>query len=327
VAASAAGLTKVQIVDVDGDTLVAVRRSNLTAEQKRALAIYDNRTAELAEWNWEQLAEDKAGGLTLAPFWTTAELAEGLAGASSHSGHDPADVPPPRATDIVRGDLFELGGHRLLCGDATDAADVLRVLEGARAAVCLTDPPYGLGVGYVGFDDTREAVTALARAWLPLARQHADVVVFSPGVTGQWLYPEPDWVLCWFYGGGPLRSPWGFSCWQPFLAYGPDPSLAHGHGGRPDACDSNVPANADALGHPCPKPIPIWVWLMQRLTFEADALVLDPFVGSGTGLIAAEQEGRRCRAIELAPPYVQVAIDRWEAYTGRRAVKVGEAIR
>lgn len=73
-AAPGAGISKVRIVDVDGDTIIAVRRSGLTVEQKRALAIYDNRAAELAEWNLEQLGADAANGLDFAPFFTDAEL-------------------------------------------------------------------------------------------------------------------------------------------------------------------------------------------------------------------------------------------------------------
>jgi hypothetical protein len=81
--ATAAGITKVQVIDTDGDTLVAVRRRNLSPEQKRRLAMFDNRTAELAEWNPEQLALDKSNGLDLVPFFTDRELdsfmrAEGL---------------------------------------------------------------------------------------------------------------------------------------------------------------------------------------------------------------------------------------------------------
>ena len=73
-AASEVGLSEVQVVDVDGETVVAVRRSGLSAEQKRELAIYDNRTAELAEWDWERLAQDQAEGLALEPWWTSEEF-------------------------------------------------------------------------------------------------------------------------------------------------------------------------------------------------------------------------------------------------------------
>ena len=324
-AAAQAGLTKVRVIDAAGDEVIAVRRSGLTPEQKRALAMYDNRTAELATWSADQLAADLKAGLELRPYFFDEELKAILDEPKTPGLTDPDNEPAPRATDIQRGDLFELGGHRLLCGDATNAADVARVLADERAAVCLTDPPYGIGLKYDGFNDARAAVADMARHWLPIARHWAEVVVFSSGVTSQWLYPEPDWALCWFYGGGQLRGPWGYNCWQPFVAYGPDPSLASGHGCRPDAVDLNTPANAQDIDHPCPKPIAIWAWMLQRLTFTEGARVLDVFGGGGTGIIAAEQERRRCYAIELAPTYCQVIIDRWEAFTGRTAVKVGGA--
>jgi len=327
-AALAAGIKTVRIIEATGEELIAVRRRGLTPEQKRVLALYDNRTAELAEWNFEQLRADHDAGLDLRPFWTAQEETALLATNQKKVGKtDPDAVPAARATDITRGDLFQLGDHRLLCGSAESAADVGRVLAGERARVCLTDPPYGIGLHYAGeFEDTEAAVAQLATRWLPIARAHSETVVFSPGVTRQWLYPTPDWVLCWFYGGGQLRSPWGFNCWQPFLAYGADPSLARGRGCRPDAVDSNTPANAADVAHPCPKPILLWQWLLERLTFDPKALVLDVFVDSGTGIIAAEGLDRRCCAVELAPTYCQVAIDRWEAFTGSRAVKVGEVV-
>jgi hypothetical protein len=142
-AAVAAGLTKVQIVDVEGDTLVAVRRRGLTATQKRALAIYDNRTAELAEWNIEQLAADLTNGEDLSAFFLPDELTALLGPSAATPGlTDPDAVPEPRATDIQRGDLFALGRHRLLCGDSTQAADVALVMADGKAALFATDPPY-----------------------------------------------------------------------------------------------------------------------------------------------------------------------------------------
>jgi DNA modification methylase len=215
--------------------------------------------------------------------------------------------------------LWALGRHLLLCGDATEQTDVERVLKGTKAKVCLTDPPYGIGLSYSKFDDTKEAVSELAKKWLPIAIKLSSVVVFSPGVTRQWLYPEPSWVICWFYAGGPHRSPWGFNCWQPFVCYGKDPSLAGGRGAKPDAVDLNVPANAADINHPCPKPIKLWEWLIGRLSFEPGDLILDPFCGSGSGIIAAEMTARKCCAIEIDPAYVDVAIMRWQNFTGEKA--------
>lgn len=238
------------------------------------------------------------------------------------------EAPEPPADPVTKpGDLWLLGEHRLLCGDSTKAEDVARVMNGQKAALCLTDPPYGLKgadsgkAEYKTFEDRPEQVEAMAKLWLPLARKHADAVVFSPGVTRQWWYPEPNWVMCWFYGGGQLRSAWGFNCWQPFLCYGKDPSLAAGSGARPDAVDMNTPANAADIDHPCPKPMKLWEWMLKRLLHKPGA-IYDPFLGSGTTLIAAEQLGRKCYGLEIDPGYCDVIVARWEKLTGKKAERV-----
>jgi DNA modification methylase len=236
-------------------------------------------------------------------------------------------LPPPRATAIQRGDLFDLGPHRLLCGDSTSAVDVARVMDDdGTAALCLTDPPYGIGESYSSLADTPEHLAALVAAFFPLARRYAERVLLTPGNGNQRLYPPPDWTLCWFVAAGTGRSRWGFSCWQPVLAYGSDPYLAIGQGARPDALSKTESAE-NTLGHPCPKPVGVWSWFMERGSAREGDAVLDVFTGSGTSLIAAEQLGRRCRGIEIDPSYCQVAIDRWEAFTGLKAAKVGEAVR
>lgn len=90
-AAAEAGITKVQVVEADGLTLIAVRRRGLSEEQKRALAIYDNRSGELAEWDWEQLAEDKANGLDLEPWFSEKEVEKNLGVGDGGAGE--ASIP------------------------------------------------------------------------------------------------------------------------------------------------------------------------------------------------------------------------------------------
>jgi hypothetical protein len=105
-AASGAGISKVQIVDAEGDTIIAVRRRGLTDVQKRALAIFDNRTAELAEWNTDQLDSDQKAGLDLRPFWTPEELdalasnaaTDAVLGIAADPGDDAADKDAPVTT-------------------------------------------------------------------------------------------------------------------------------------------------------------------------------------------------------------------------------------
>jgi DNA modification methylase len=221
-----------------------------------------------------------------------------------------------------RGELWVIKGeetHRMLCGDATNKSQVALVAQGNVEFICLTDPPYGVGReaesgknAYESFEDTQDNLVVLAKAWFPIAQTISKIVVFSPGVTNAWHYPQSDWILCWYYGGGQLRSPWGFNCWQPFLCYGKDPSLASGNGGRPDAVNLNTPANASGIGHPCPKPLPLWHWLIKRMSFSSDDVLFDPFLGSGTTMLAAEQLNRRCYGMEIEPKYCAVILQRME---------------
>ena len=234
---------------------------------------------------------------------------------------DPEAVPEvPEEATTQPGDLWVLGDHRVLCGEATSVDDVEKLMGGEVATLTLTDPPYGVGLDYAEFNDSVEAVAELAKDWLPISRKLSESVVFTSGVTQQWLYPEPDWVMCWYYGGGQHRSPWGFNCWQPILCYGKDPSLASGNGCRPDSIDLNVPANLKDVDHPCPKPLALWEWLMDRLSFSVGEIVYDPFLGSGSTLLVCEKTKRKCRGLEFSPKYVDVIVKRWEDYTGKTAV-------
>ena len=248
------------------------------------------------------------------------------AGLSNHpkpGNTDADDVPEERRTEIQRGDLFALGDHRLLCGDSTNADDVARV-TGGRVDLCLTDPPYANGELYASHNDTAKELENLISAFFPLARDVSDRILITPGNANQRMYPKPDWTLCWMVPAGVGRSAWGFSCWQPVMAYGSDPYLAKGLGGRPDALNQTESAE-NTLGHPCPKPVGVWAWFMERGSANKQESIFDPFAGSGTTIIAAEQLNRRCYAIEIEPTYCQVIIDRWEAFAGKQAKKVKHA--
>jgi ParB-like chromosome segregation protein Spo0J len=361
------GFTNPVLVDADGGiiaghgrvmaakalelaTVPCIRLAHLSEAQRRAYVIADNQIALNAGWDEELLRSEllalAGDNFDMEVLGFDSSALRDLMNPPKEKGGltDPEDVPPKQAQAISKpGDLWVMGEHRLLCGDCTDRGAIATLMQGERADLCLTDPPYGLGEkkasgknDYAEYVDSRANLIELAKRWLPIAREVSDAVVFSPGVTNQWLYPEPAWVLCWFYGGGQLRSSWGFncwqpflcyakddpiaSCWQPFLAYGKDPSLASGNGGRPDAVNMNTPANSADLDHPCPKPVALWEWFLKRLVFKAGATLFEPFSGSGTTIIAAEAAGHRVRAIELTPKYVDVAVRRWQAFTGQQAV-------
>lgn len=350
-AAAEAGITKVRVIEANGDELIAVRRSGLTEDQKRALAIYDNRTAELAAWDFEQLAADKAAGLSLQPFWTEEEeaalFADQMAPVEGHT--DPDAVPEERATGIVAGDLFELGRHRLLCGDSTVAGDVARLLGSVVPFLMVTDPPYG-----VEYDPD----------WRNRAKR-PDGTPYGASSTGKVANDaQVDWTPAWQLFAGPVAYVWhagrfssevaaslacaGLSIRSQIIWSKPRFAISRGHyhwqhepcwyayrdgdsakwsGDRSQTTLWQIDQKDDTgeTNHGTQKPVECMERPIRNHGDKDDA-VYEPFSGSGTTIIAAERQQRACYAMELTPAYVQMAIDRWEAYTGQKAVKVGEAV-
>jgi len=303
----------------------------LTEEEKRAYRIADNKLGELAEWDLDLLAGELASldevgfDVELTGFDTDA-LAELVPPEKLEVAEDDYEPPVEIETNIQRGDLFRLGRHRLLCGDSTRAEDVGRLMDGRKADLCMTDPPYGADIQYATHDDTQDALVGLIAGFFPLAEKYSDVIALTPGIANIWHYKKADWVLCWFYAAGTGSTPWGFSAWQPVLVWGKDPKLATGEGRHPDGFQYMM-SRDDAqenkcLGHACPKPLSVWRRFIERLSNKKTELIYDPFTGSGTTLIACEQLGLTCYGMEISPQYCQVIIDRWEKLTGQKAEKV-----
>jgi site-specific DNA-methyltransferase (adenine-specific) len=194
-----------------------------------------------------------------------------------------------------------------------DCLDILPELETIGSAI-VTDPPYGLGVTYAdGSDDSRENLTSLVQDVWPWMSRY-ETVALTPGVKHMWLWPEPDWTLCWHLPAATSSGPWGFCTWQPVLAYGKDPYLASGRGRRPDSISmafgsTKMAEQEGASDHPCPKPREFVSWLIERVARVSDA-ILDPFVGSGTTLVVAKQLGRQSVGIERSERYCEIAAKR-----------------
>lgn len=213
------------------------------------------------------------------------------------------------------GQVWQAGRHRVVCGDSTLPTTYAQLGPGPWD-LCLTDPPYGVGEAYAGCPDTPQQVRERADAFLPLVSTYCTTTLLTTGTSHMYAYPVPSWVLAWVCPAGAGVGPWGFCCWHPVLAYGPDPYKPGLHGSRPDTLVLNAMAPSDT-GHPCPKPLDVWAWLMQRGSPGAGETVLDPFLGSGTSLLVAEQLGRTCYGIELTPAYVAIALARWASMTGK----------
>ena len=133
-AAAERGFTRVAVIEGDGKTLIAVRRRGLSEATKRKAALGDNRASDLSEFDPETLAAFAEQGTDLTWGWTDTEIALITGGGIAKAGKtDPDEAPARRATKITRGDLFTLGGHRLLCGDCTVESDMARLTQAGRA--------------------------------------------------------------------------------------------------------------------------------------------------------------------------------------------------
>ncbi len=256
------------------------------------------------------------------PKLSAAILLDGLVsvvpGAQTKDGlTDPDAVPEPPAKPITKpGDLWTLGDHRLLCGDATKAEDVRRVTRQEKTTL-VSDPPYGIGYEYISHDDAdNEANLALVQAAWALA---PDGRVWTCGLNN--LARDLAWnpkakILSWHKGFAAAGNGLGgASTWEPILAVNvKGGSLPNNH------LSFSTDRIAGLLSHhSCPKPVALWEHLVRHL---ARGDIYDPFLGSGTTMIACERLGRRCRALEIEPKYCDVIVKRWEAFTGQKAKRV-----
>jgi DNA modification methylase len=252
-------------------------------------------------------------------------------------------VHEPPANPVTRpGDLWRLGRHRLLCGDATSAADVARLLGGTQPHLMVTDPPYGVNyepewrnqagvsatmrTGKVANDDRADWRAAWALfpgdvAYIWHAGVHARTVIESLEAAGfiirsQIVWAKPRLVL----GRGDYH-------WQhePCLYAVRKGATGHWQGARDQTTLWSIGAGPEDIAtvHGTQKPVECMRRPMLNNS-EAGEAIYEPFCGSGTSIIAAEVTGRVCLAIEISPAYCDVVLERWQAMTGQPAVLDGE---
>ena len=176
--------------------------------------------------------------------------------------------------------------------------------------LCLTDPPYGIGLEYGCFDDSKENLKMFIDKFMPEILRVSKRALITCGNANMHLYPKPDWTLAWVRDAGVGSGPWGFSCWQPILAYGKDPFLQNKLGRRPDIFVSNEPSDKSVTFHPCPKPLKTWTKFLLRGSVAKTDKILDPFTGSGTTAIACHNHQRQFWGFELDEDYFKAATER-----------------
>lgn len=188
-----------------------------------------------------------------------------------------------------------------------DCLEVMKTLPAGSVDAVITDPPYGVGIDYNSYDDTQENLTGLIKQCVPEFRRVATVVAITCGVANIHNYPKPDWILCWHWTNTTSTGKWGFNCWQPILVYGKDPQLVARKGRHQDARQFNPgEGRLENLKHPCPKPISVMRWIVERVSVEGHS-IFDPFMGSGTTGVACVEMGRDFIGIEIDHDYYALA--------------------
>jgi DNA modification methylase len=334
-----------------GMTTIPAIVEDVPDQLARERALRDN--AQWGEWQQDELAEllhqlgQTGSDLDLLGF-DDRELQRLLDRLSLQASlGDPEVVPAlPEGPVAKPGDLYRLGLHRLLCGDSTNPNDVARVMGDERAACLWTDPPYG--VSYVG--GTKDALTIknddadgldglLGGAFAaidPFLAEGAAIYIAHPAgalsVTFANRFIAQGWrlheTLVWVKDSlVPGHSDYHYRH-EPLLfgykaATGRRGRGARGwYGGNDASSVFEVPRPKASPEHPTSKPVAL-VEAMVKNSTKSGEIVLDAFLGSGSTLIAAERLGRRCFGIELDARYVDVAVRRWEALTGQKAVRFG----
>ena len=321
------------------DKAPCVVADDLTPEQVKAYRLADNKTAEIAEWDFDALEfelTDLEDEFDMSEFGFLDEAEEDEAEAED----DDFDPEPPEEAKTKKGDLYQLGRHRLLCGDSTSAEDVQKLVGGRQIDLLLTDPPYN--VDYTGKtkdalklqNDSMEDETF--RQFLRDAFRTADAVM-KPGAAFYIWHADSEgynfrgachdigWqvrqCLIWVKNSmvmGRQDYQWRH---EPCL-YGWKEGAGHNwYSDRKQTTVLEYDRPTKSELHPTMKPIPLFDYQIQNSSKKGDA-VLDLFGGSGTTLVCCEQDGRDAYLMELDPRYCDVIISRWETMTGEKAVLI-----
>jgi DNA modification methylase len=352
------------------DAVPTCQLSHLSDADKRAYILADNKLAEKAGWDKELLAIELQGLIELdvdieLTGFDMAEidliLEEGREARGEPSGpEDQVPEPSPLPAVTQTGDLWLLGSHRLLCGDARDKAAYDRLLEGAKAEFVFTDPPYNVeidghvcGLGRVRHRDFAMGCGEMSEAEFTAFLKTVFALLAENSIEGSIHQICMDWRHSWemLNAGRAIYSELKNLCvwnktnagmgsfyrskhelvfvWKSGTAAHINNFELGQHGRHRSNVWDYAGVNSMRSGrleelamHPTVKPTALVADAIKDCS-RRGGLVLDPFCGSGTTLIAAERTGRKAHALEIDPTYVDVAVRRWQAYTGKSAILAG----
>lgn len=348
---------------LDLKTVPTIQLGHLPPEKARAYIIADNRLAEKSSWDYELLAEELENlsqqdmDLTVTGF----DMPEIDLMLQDKEDADPDagdEIPEPPTTPVTQlGDLWQLGQHRILCGDSLKTDSYSRLLGDEKVQIIFTDPPYNVpiqghvsGLGKVQHEDFPMASGEMSKAQFTTFLTDVFTLLATHSVPGSLHYACMDWrhlqeilsagetayaelknICVWAKDNGGMGALYR-SRHELLLVFKNDtePHINNVQLGKHGRYRTNVwnyraPRRIGKKGqnelamHPTVKPVRMVADALMDASHR-DGLVLDPFGGSGSTLIATENTNRRARLIELEPKYVDVTIARWQKLTGQQAV-------
>ena len=325
---------------------------DLTKEQIKAYRLADNKVAEKAEWDLEFLSEelDDLFDFDMDRFGFDFEIEEEEATVEE----DDFDATPPEEPYVKVGDVYQLGRHRLMCGDSTKIDDVAKLMGGELVDMMVTDPPYNVALGMGGSVDEARKRHRRTDGLVIMNDSMEDgefykflydfyvcaYSVMKPGATFYIWHADNEGLnfrLALKDAGFQLRQTliWNKNTitlgrqdyqWkhEPCLYGWKDGASHNWYSDRKQSTviDMNKPSKSEL--HPTMKPVELFDYQIKNSSQKGDS-VLDLFGGSGTTLMACEQNGRRSFTMEFDPKYAQVIIERWEQFTGDKAVLLNDS--
>lgn len=323
---------------------------DLSEEQVRAFRLADNKTAELADWDFDLQGIELEGieNIDMSLFGFDMNGIEEL--PEAYEDEYEQEIPTEPRTKL--GDLYQLGNHRVMCGDSSSTEAMDELLGGVLGDMCFTDPPYGVSIGDKNkvlqsvqeagriteniMNDTldTDALYELLCACFVNLREHmkndASYYVTSPqgGQIGLMMMMmmrdaglEVRHNLIWKKNSATFsmgRLDYDYQH-EPIFYTWTDKHNFYGKGYQTTVWEFDKPRKCDL--HPTMKPVELIAHAIENSTRQGDAVV-DIFGGSGSTMIACEQMKRACFMMELDPHYVDVIVNRWEEFTGKKAVRV-----
>ncbi len=335
-----AALEKLNQKEVD-----AIKITGWTEEQKRRYALLSNKSVEAGGWDYDLLKDYEEEDLNFAGF-ESEELDKIFELETSEDDFDAeAEYEKIKECKIKRGDLFQIDSHRLLCGNSTLREDVQKLMEGEKADMVFTDPPYGMNKGFANDEKQDFTLENWQKEWMKeiddFSKENINVVIFhSPRLF--WTLIRPAIDLGWkigryfsLYKPNDMTFPW--HCWlgvsESILLFQKGKSKFNNQRPKDTSFwhDTYLWNHKGLISgenktdrqsyHPTVKPLPVCSDLIWKCSFYKD-IVLDLFGGSGSTLIACEQLNRKCFIMELDPKYCQVIINRWSKLTRKEPKKL-----